>query len=228
MGKIKTSPEHQARAKRVWGLRQVTGLSRREFAKRYGVAAGTLQNWEDPNGNGLSEKGAYRLVNALKTSGVYCNVEWLMHGVGDPPHAAETIPSPATLALKDDLPASKYEQAALKAELQLFCSHYPEAIYFQVTDDSMLPTYQQGDFVAGIRVYQNNISQLIGQDCIILLSTGEQLLRRLRASAIPGLFDLMAINPQTHTQKPYFYDVNLVYAAPVIWWRRINTHPPPP
>jgi hypothetical protein len=222
MEKQLTTPEHQARSKRVWSLRQITGLSRREFAKRYGVAAGTLQNWEDPGGNGLSEKGAYRLTITLKSAGIYCNVEWLMHGVGDPPHVNETTAPPAILALKKDISIGEYEQAALKAELQVFCSHYPESIYFQIPDDSMLPFYHQGDFVAGSRVYQNDIAQLIGEDCIVLLSNGEQAVRRLRASAIPGLYDLMSVNPQTHALKPYYYDANLVYAARIIWSRRIS------
>ena len=211
------SPEQTARAKRVWALRQLTGLSRRDFAKEFGIAAGTLQNWEDPNGNGLSEKGAYRICRALKNSGVYCSVEWLMHGIGDQPQADTKLPVMPHL---DNELSSDYDQTALKAELRLFCTHYPESIFFQIPDDSMLPEYNQGEQVAGIRYYNADISHLIGQDCIVLLSTGEQLFRRLRHSTIPGLYDLIALNNETKISRPYYYEVNLVYAAPVLWWRR--------
>ena len=221
----KVSKEHLARSKRVWSLRQLTGLSRREFTKRYGIAAGTLQNWEDAQGNGLSEKGAFRLVKTLQASGIYCGIEWLMHGIGEPPHMAEPLPTTTTthlLAKKGSAPDDDYEHVVLKAELQLFCSHYPEAIFLQLNDDSMLPLYQPYEYVAGVRAYQNDINALVGQNCIVLLTTGEQLLRHLRHSTIPGLYDLAALNPETTTVKSYYYDVSLVYAAPVIWSRRLR------
>ena len=42
------SPEElpQARAERLLTLREMTGLSRDLFQTRYGIARGTLQNWE--------------------------------------------------------------------------------------------------------------------------------------------------------------------------------------
>jgi len=212
------SKDHQSRAKRVWSLRQLTQLSRRDFAKRYGIAAGTLQNWEDASGNGLSEKGAYRLANSLQADGIFCAVEWLLHGIGDAPRVGNLLPA-VTLAMSNIIPVNE-EQTAITEELQLFCSHYPEAIYLQVKDDSMLPNYNLNDYVAGVRYYGSEIYNFIGEDCIVLLNTGEQLLRRLRYSNIPGLFDLLAINPQTESPKPYYYEVSLVYAAPIIWLRR--------
>lgn len=221
----KTAPhtEHLARSKRVWSLRQLTGLSRRDFTKRYGIAPGTLQNWEDASGNGLSEKGAFRLVKALKVGGIYCNVEWLLHGVGEPPHMTEMLPTTSAPVLTDTASAKDYENIIIKAELQLFCSHYPDAIFLQVPDDSMDPIYHQADYVAGVRYYNKDISHLIGQDCIVLLDSGDQLLRRIRSSSIPGTYDLLALNPETKITRPYYYDVTLVYAAPVLWSRRLRS-----
>lgn len=210
--------EHSLRAKRVWSLRQLTQLSRREFAKRYGIAAGTLQNWEDATGNGLSEKGAYRLANSLKSDGIFCAPEWLMHGIGEPPHMAKLLPS-VTMVTESHTTADA-EQSLIAAELQLFCTHYSEAIYQHIKDDSMSPHYNTADYVAGVRYYENAINNFVGKDCIVLLNTGEQLVRRLRFSNMPGLFDLLSLNPETEITKPYYYDVILVYAAPIIWHRR--------
>jgi hypothetical protein len=210
--------EHTLRAKRVWGVRQLTQLSRREFSKRYGIAAGTLQNWEDAHGNGLSEKGAYRLVNSLQTDGIFCTPQWLLHGVGDAPRVTDLMP--AIALVMDSHATVDVEQAAIAAELQLFCTHYPDAIFMHIKDDSMVSQYNSGDYVAGVRYYENAMQNFIGKDCIVMLNTGEQLLRRLRFSNIPGLFDLFAINPQTTATKPYYYDVSLVYVAPIMWHRR--------
>ena len=46
------------RAKRLIMLREMSELSRNTLYKRYNIATGTLQNWENARFGGLSEKGA--------------------------------------------------------------------------------------------------------------------------------------------------------------------------
>lgn len=218
MNKLIT-PDHQSRARRVYSLRKLTRLSRRDFAKRFGIAAGTLQNWEDETGNGLSEKGAYRLVGVLQANGIFCSIEWLLYGSGNPPVVKD---SAVQVNVATPEKALSVEQMNVTEEIELFCAHYPEAIYLQVKDDAMHPQYQMNDYIAGIRHYAESVKDFIGKDCIVLLSSGEQLVRRVRLSNIPGLYDLYAINSETKAAKPYHYEVNLIYIAPIIWHRRVT------
>ncbi len=204
-----------ARAKRVLSLRKMTGLSRREFAKRYGVAPGTLQHWEDVHGNGLTEKGARRLINALQSSGIYCSIEWLMQGTGRGPstdselHAIPAAYSAAT------------ENNNIIAELNLFYQHYKEAIDCTIIDDGMSPQFKINDRVAGNRHYGAAIAHCLYQECIVMTIEGDLLVRELRRSELPNHYTLACVNSRTSVAKPIIYDVELVSAAPVIWIRRV-------
>lgn len=203
------------RAKRVHSLRQMTGLSRREFAKRYGVAPGTLQHWEDVHGNGLTEKGALRLIKALQSSGIYCSFEWLMQGSGAGPYIEQTNHTDL-----EPCNPSHNEQKYINEELALFYQHYKEAIDCVIQDDGMWPIYKMNDHVAGHRYYGKTIENFIGQECIVMTVNGDLLVRELRRSELPHHFTLACINPRTSVSKPIIYDVQLVSAAPIIWLRR--------
>jgi transcriptional regulator with XRE-family HTH domain len=203
-----------ARAKRVLSLRKMTGLSRREFAKRYGVAPGTLQHWEDVHGNGLTEKGARRLINALHSSEIYCSIEWLMQGTG---HGPSTDSESHILSVTY---SSTTEKNNIITELNLFYQHYKEAIDCVITDDSMWPQFKINDHVAGDRHYGAAIAQCLNQECIVMTIEGELLVRELRRSELPNHYTLACTNPRSSVTKPIIYDMELVSAAPVIWIRR--------
>ena len=215
------SAEDLARAKRVASLRQLTGLSRRAFAERYGVAPGTLQHWE----NGLpsiSQQGAKRLIKALASGDIHCGLEWLIYGIGTPPQLPHALslghPQQPREALSNDL-----ETRFIADELALFQAHYPASIEMVIADDGMLPAYRPGDLVAGIRHYHADIEKIIGQDCIVFTKSSDLLLRQLRKSHIQGYYNLHCLNPQASVIKPILYDVELVSAAPVSWIRRKST-----
>ncbi|MGA2655608.1 MAG: helix-turn-helix transcriptional regulator [Gammaproteobacteria bacterium] len=210
------TPLEIARAKRVLGLRKMTGLSRREFAKRYGVAPGTLQHWEDIHGNGLTEKGAKRLIKALQTSGIYCSCEWLMQGVGPGPRFEHSHGTNMVLSINKE-----QELIYIEQELTLFYQHYKEAIDCIVQDDGMWPQFKINDRVAGYRYYHDAIAQCLNQECIVMTTTGDLLVRELRKSEVPQHYTLACSNPRTSVAKPIIYDVQLVSAAPVIWIRRL-------
>ncbi|WP_423062937.1 XRE family transcriptional regulator [Candidiatus Paracoxiella cheracis] len=215
-------PSHkEARAKRVKSLRQLTQLSRRAFAERYGIPAPTLQNWEDAKGNGLSEKGARNIVQLLKEAGIYCSVDWLMYGIGSGPQVSEK-----QYQVEESLPNDawyKQDKTRIEEELSLFHQHFPNAIEFVVPDDSMEPRFIKGEWVAGVRHQATELSKAIGKACIVLTKDGQMILREVRKSDIPGRYTLACLNLKTTATKPFIYDVELVYAAPVIWSRRLIT-----
>lgn len=215
----KTESE-RTRARRVQSLRKMTRLSRRTFAKRYGIAPGTLQNWEDIHGNGLTEKGAKRLIKVLQTSGIYCSFEWLMHGIGAGPRVDESLYLDKKLVCADTPTQIVREQQLIAAELALFYQHYKETIDCIITDDGMFPQFKKGDHVAGIRRYGNQIKELLGQDCIVMTAEGDLLVRELRQSELPNHYTLACTNTRAAVTKPMIYDIEIISAAPVIWLRR--------
>lgn len=221
---IKASP--QARGKRVETLRRMTHLSRRAFQEKYGIAPSTLQNWEDVKGNGLTEKGARRILTLLKPSGIHCSFEWLMYGVGPGPQISEQfyIEEPvAPYQANKSTPDENTQEALIAQELLLFHQHNPKtAIDFVVPDDSMEPRFIKGEQVAGCRSHGKDIEKLVGLDCIVQTSEGDVLLRTIKKVSPDGRYTLTCSNPNTAIEKPILYDVELLNAAPVIWARRKN------
>lgn len=214
-----TSEEQIARAQRVLSLRKMTHLSRQKFEKRFGVATSTLQHWEDPKKNGLTIKGAKRLIQLMQQANIYCTLEWLMHGVGSGPQAlpASLPASPKRTSQVNETPEAEY----IASELALFSQHYPEVINTIINDDAMEPRFTPGEYVAGIRRYRQAIGELIGQDCIVVTKDGELLVRKIKSMDTPGLYTLSCLNINTNVPRPILYQVELISAAPVIWTRRI-------
>src|SRR5208337_2034223 len=81
----------EARAKRMLGLRGMTGLPRKLFAEQCGIRQGNFQNWEGPRYGGLTEKAAIRVIRAIKAMGIHCSLEWLLHGIGRGPQITEQL-----------------------------------------------------------------------------------------------------------------------------------------
>ena len=82
----------KTRAKRLKSLREMTGLSRNDFHKRYGIPRGTLQNWESARFGGLTLKGARNIVIAFNAEGIKCDMDWLLHGTGPSPRFTDHTP----------------------------------------------------------------------------------------------------------------------------------------
>lgn len=74
----------EARPKRVWKLRQLTGLIIDEFATRLGLDAEIVRNWEKSYAN-ISEKEAKALSDSLKKEGISCTEQWILEGLGSAP-----------------------------------------------------------------------------------------------------------------------------------------------
>lgn len=211
----------EARARRVESVRKITGLSRRAFQEKYGISAGTLQNWEDVKANGLTEKGAIKLVKVLKPDGINCTVEWLMYGIGQAPQIPDYLQSKTIAHPKLSYRIDSVTEASLIAEeLLLFRQHYPDAIDIVVIDDGMEPCFMVGDHIAGVRRNSTAIAMVVGHDCIVQTIEGDVLLRNVKKGSAEGLYTLVCINQQTTVTKPILYDVPLFTAAPVVWMRR--------
>lgn len=215
------------RAMRIMGIRKSLGLSRREFTKNFGIAAGTLQHWERPDDlSGLTEKGAEKLAKLLLNAGVQVSAEWLLYGIGAQPVIPEDKDRKNIIQPKGKPKAGLKKKkvsgtaSTIEQELQHFHELYDDVVSLKVTDDGMEPVLYEGDYVAGIRLYKDDIKKAIGKDCIVMTEGGELHARHLVASDIPGLYDLKCRNFDARVKQPIIYDASLVFAAPVVWVRR--------
>lgn len=218
---VKSSPE--ARGKRLKSLRKMADLSRKTLAVKYQISASTLQAWEEGKAGGLTIKGAKRVIAALRAEGVYCTLDWLIHGIGKAPYLAERHfigkePEPIYQAIMSS------EASIIAQELLAFRQLNTDVIDMVVQDDGMAPFYLIGDTVAGKRFHQKNIDKLIGKDCIVETQEGEILFRRLRKGNTDHRYMLQCINIETNVSEPTRYNIALISAAPVIWHRRLISY----
>ena len=212
-----------SRGKRLKSLRKMADLSRRYLAEKHQLSASTLQAWEEGKSNGLSPKGAQRVVQALSEEGVCCTIEWLLNGEGQTPYLSDEklvgVQTEETLAQSYGEIAS-VASLQVKQELNTFLQLNADAISLIIQDDGMQPFYQVGDLVAGKRFYKKDLDTLIGRDCIIETAEGVTLFRHLRRGRKPDSFTLCCTNLETTLKDFVLEDVMVVTAARVLWHRR--------
>lgn len=224
----KNLPHSGERLKRA---RILAGIpTRREFEKKYQISANTLQGWEQGK-NPLSKKGAKRIIEALKSEGLICSIEWLMDGQGMPPRPFEMLSSDdtATADLQNALTKINLdEETAIYQELQTFKTHNPNPIIITVADDSMEPQFHSGDYVAGTRLCMpDEIARHLGQACIVELSDNTILPRHIHPGTEPNTYTLSCTNHHSKAAPLTLFNVRIISAAPILWHRKKlgNTNP---
>ena len=97
-------------------------------------------------------------------------------------------------------------------EIEAPPGHQGEAAV-RVRGDRMQPRYADGDILFFSRKAGLDIANCLHRDCIVRLSTGETLLKRLEEGSKMGCFTLRPLNP---THRPML-DVPVDWLAPVTW-----------
>lgn len=220
-GKGQSRVSKEARGKRLRQLRELTSsisgkpLTRAAIERRYGLSANTLRNWEEAYRKGLTETGARRVLDIYQRECIHCSMNWLLKGEGTPPKRQLSEPAQA--------PFSSVQTDPLKTiddECEYFKSLHLEAAIFEVKDDAMMPVYQVGDRVGGVRHYAQDFKELLDIDCIIEMKTHKTWFRRLQRSTVPNQYNLYALNPSTKVERPTLYSVEVLTVAPVVrHWR---------
>jgi DNA-binding transcriptional regulator YiaG len=216
-----TEPEEDKikRGKRIKYIREALRYSTRQFHIKHGVSSSTLRNWESGQYGGLTADGAIKLVAIFQKEGVNCTFDWLYYGKGSDPIPKVNIYLPA-----EQTPAqseqSDVPKNAITQELSMFHQLHAGAIDMIVNDDGMEPYCFQGDWVAGIRRFGNDINKLLGLYCIVQTQAGQMLVRKLLKGQQIGYYKLACINPNATINPQILDEVQLVGAAHVIWVRR--------
>ena len=74
----------KSKALRVKQIRGMLNLNTSGLAKLIGCTRQTISYWENAvdNKEVISKKGAKKLIEVAEKRGVFCNMKWLMFGVG--------------------------------------------------------------------------------------------------------------------------------------------------
>lgn len=183
-------------------VRNFAKLSRRELCEKSGLNLNTYKGWEQARFGGLSQKGAEKIIAGLHSIGVACSLDWLLKGSGSPPYF-----------LEESL-ISTSQQLDISRELIDFEKIYEGGIFLRITDDGMHPIYEEGDFVAGIKVDNENIHSALNKNCIIKIKNGLSTVRYLRKSKKEKYFFLIPIN--INSEDPIGIETEIDFAAPIL------------
>ncbi len=205
-------------SQRIKAARSIAGYSERKtFCNRFGFPLATLEAWERGK-NPLTLKGAKRLVDILREVGIYCSEEWLKDGEGISPRPFEEMseenkvnPSKSFIALGKNLKIAR--------EISTFITLHEGAVVTIIKDDAMLPFYEEGDYVGGIKCFGPSIKEAINKKCIVELSNGKMLVRQLYRGTDPGTYSICAINLNTKKVPLTEHTVKIISAAPILWHR---------
>lgn len=203
----------EMRAQRLKRLRKTTGLSRKDFSKKYDISPGTLQNWETARFGGLTEKGANLMVRALKCEQIFCSFEWLMYQSGQGPNIDNASRPPQAKSIKPT--ASKIE-----SDLAYYKNKHPNCLYTFIEDDTMTPYFRQGQVVAGIKRLEKQIQDFFGHICIVQTTClNAPIIRVIKPSSKDKHYHLIHLNTLAPSQTDLGKNYLIKQFAPIEWIR---------
>ena len=211
------------RGKRLRLVRKMSSLTLDELSSKHDFGVSTIKYWECAKNQGLSSKGAKKIIAAMQVEGVQCSYMWLMHGVGLPPQFL-CVHYNQDLKVNLDISQVAYEEEkSIEHEITLFCDKIINAIALTIFDDGMEPIHAVSDSVGGKRLYGDDLEKVIGKDCIVEMEDNQLLCRRVAQGDAPDNFNLYCINPNTVANPPHVYGVKLLSAAPIsrVWKRKV-------
>lgn len=206
---------------RIRSARMQLGYSRRAFADKFGISGATLQAWEDGKYD-IPLKGIARYVDALYKAGLATTQEWFINGIGLPPRPVGThlqdINNTDNFINSDILS----EDEIILREVAFFEAINNNPAIIVVSDDTMLPVFEIGDYVGGNKVSGKYAAQYIGTFCIVTLNTGETFVKKIKFGSINGLFNLIGINLDSDLETTFLPDCQIYELAQIVWHRKVE------
>lgn len=190
------------------------GYSRKKFAEEFHFSSATLQAWEDGKYT-VPLKGILKYVHALAEAGLVSSADWFLHGVGISPRPKTQFAEQST---ENNQPDSGKQ--FINEEINCFEQPNQDSIIVSITDDTMLPFFKPGDFVGGHFLSKERIEQHIGSFCIVIIATGEILVRKLKYGSKEGYFTLVSTNLDSDINTAFLTNCDLQKIAPISWHRK--------
>ena len=167
-------------------------------------------------------KGAKRIVESLRTKGIYCSEEWLRDGKGLSPRSLgdPSLSQLSDLLINSSASLSAFEKNMnLATEISTFTTLNQESIVTLVKDDDMLPFYKKGDYVGGIKFVGSDLYKALNKRCIIEFLDGETTVRQLQKSRSSHYYSLCTPHKKIKGHLVTKDITQIAFAAPILWHR---------
>lgn len=203
---------------RIKSARMQLGYSRKKFSQKYDFSSATLQAWEDGKYT-APLKGIVKYVNALNDAGLISSVDWFLHGIGLSPRHKEGIVG-SSLGNNSSILHASLNKQFISENTDFFEQSNQNSILISINDDTMRPFFNPGDFVGGYFITKEIVDQHIGSFCIVIIDTGEILVRKLKYGSKAGCFTLVSTNLDSEVDTAFLTNCEIQKIAPVTWHRK--------
>ena len=216
-------------AERIKVVRSLAGYSnRKDFCSHFDIPYDTLDAWERGK-NPLTLKGAKRIIDILRSAGIYCSEDWLMKGEGFSPRPLKEILPEMEIDPSDSLNLFE-KNITLATEIATFTTLNKDSIITIIRDESLLPFYEIGDYVGGVRLRGDDIINAVNKKCIVEFLDGFITVGQLQQSNNSPTYSLHSWNTRT-AKKPKRKEfsfkehslkecsLEIISAAPILWHR---------
>jgi transcriptional regulator with XRE-family HTH domain len=200
---------------RIRSLRGYLSLSRREFCFKHSIPEPTLRAWE-LSLTSITPRYLQKLLKAFEQENILCSFEWIMKGERTAPLFASEVISNELKEYEAQMTSSLENPILL--ESAVFQRRNPDSIVVNISDKSMLPLYEDGDYVGGLKVLLTSIQS--GSSYIVVLPNGMQVVRVLHKGSSKSLFTLECSNPQAKSNMPTATNVEIKDVYRIVWHRK--------
>ncbi len=194
---------------RIKGLRKRQNLTQQEFATRLGVTQPTVHRWE---------KGAFEPdARMLKTLADLAGVSVPEFRYGAEGGAQRMVPVVGYVGAGAQVfPIDDQTAAAGIDEVEAPPGDPLGVVAVRVRGDSMYPVYGEGDilFYSRDQGHGVDVGSCVGRDCVVKVTNGPTLVKRVEMGGGRGQFTLMSYNAQP------MVNARLEWASPVRWVKR--------
>ena len=214
MNTMMTENDKKQSGLRLQKLIHMTGLTISEFSSKYNIGTSTIHQWQQGRLNGISQKGAYKIVQAIRHEGIACHTSWLLDGSGQQPQYSDVRSYTQHTEFK---PLSTHQKDLDKiyGECDTFLNQYQHAAVFKINNDSMEPYYKKGSFVGGIWEKPNS-QKIIGKFCIIKLVSEKVIVRHVTTAQQQNKFHLSITNINSANSQTILQNTAIISAAPIV------------
>lgn len=188
------------------------------IAEEHGILPYKWQRWEAKNKK-FPKNDTDIIVKAFENEGFFCQSAWFFETSRISSYTKKEGPVPEEHPALDTITQSSVMDMSFWNDIRWFQMTYPSAISAIISDDSMVPFFYPGDFVAGIpqSLYQDD--DLTGF-AIISYEPHTSLVRKVEY--LPDLLRYLLI--PTNPSKNIFsiHPDDVLSFAPIFWHKSAN------
>lgn len=200
-----------SKGKKITYLRQLTGCSRAEFAKKYNISDTTLRFWELDQAP-ISDKLMKKFLEGLIQEGIMVSRSWIEGS------SSEVL---TFLTSEDSKRPHDIDQLALKKEINDFLEKSDYRVVNVISDSKNAPLFKNGDIVGGEICTLTSENHIIDNYCLVQEWESDKWELYLIKKSRDGNYALLCSKTlENPVDFPVLYGVKIKQIAPVIWLRK--------